>query len=184
MDRQEIKDINQEIVQKVYDKYSIEYPKNIKLVKKGKFFLTVNENKPLKECFLRFYVNENIDVYIRFYNMHKNEYKNFTIFTYSLNDIKDIDLHKKQFESYLDYMVYAALNTSYCPEPHAFMKPINYSKELDGFSYEAWENRMLEEITLNTKSFQDWYDRCIYNCPKEFQCIDHDKFLKFIIYIF
>ena len=178
--KSDIKKINEKIVQETYEKYHIKGNKLV-LQKKDKIYLTAKIDEHCLSCFMRFYIDENINICIRIDKLNMNEEKQYSIFTYDENTIYDLDLYENQLRIYLDYMVYSFFKITVCPEHRMFITPINYDKSLDGNFFVSWENRMLKEIILCDNSATEWIDRCVINSPKEFQTSNKEELYEFIL---
>lgn len=155
--KKQIKKINKDEIQKIFNKYISIYKGRITLEKNKKYVLTIKKF----EVFFRLYIDENIQVYIRTNTLNSHESINYNFVNFDELQIDNINDYKKTVRLFFKNILKEVVNTLYCPEHHKEMIPDNVTKEeTDRGWYNIYEQRLLTELSYNKpKEFMEWINK-------------------------
>lgn len=155
--KKQIKKINKDEIEKIFNKYISIYKGKITLEKNKKYVLTIKKF----EVFFRLYIDENIQVYIRTNTLNSHETINYNFVNFDELQIDNINDYKKTVRLFFKNILKEVVNTLYCPEHHKEMIPDNVTKEeTDRGWYNIYEQRLLTELSYNKpKEFMEWINK-------------------------
>lgn len=155
--KKQIKKINKDEIEKIFNKYISIYKGKITLEKNKKYVLTIKKF----EVFFRLYIDENIQVYIRTNTLNSHETINYNFVNFDELQIDNINDYKKIVRLFFKNILKEVVNTLYCPEHHKEMIPDNVTKEeTDRGWYNIYEQRLLTELSYNKpKEFIEWINK-------------------------
>lgn len=155
--KKQIKKINKDEIEKIFNKYISIYKGKITLEKNKKYVLTIKKF----EVFFRLYIDENIQVYIRTNTLNSHETINYNFVNFDELQIDNINDYKKTVRLFFKNILKEVVNTLYCPEHHKEMIPDNVTKEeTDRGWYNIYEQRLLTELSYNKpKEFIEWINK-------------------------
>lgn len=155
--KEKIKEINKEELATMYNDLKNKNIKQIRLDKSSKYIFTIKKF----EVFLRLYVDENIQVFIRTNTINSRESINYNFVDIDTIKVENFDEYRNIIIAFYKNIIKEALNTFFCVENHNEMTPTNATpEEIEKGWCTVYEQRLLTVLNYNDMdNFKRWLEK-------------------------
>lgn len=155
--KEKIKQINKDELLSIYNDLKSKNIKEIQLDRNNKYIFTLKKF----EVFLRLYVDENIQVYIRTNTINSRERINYTFVDIDTITEENLDKYRNNIIAFYKNIIKEAINTFFCVEHHNEMTPTNAtSEEIKKSWCTVYEQRLLTILNYNNMDdFEKWLEK-------------------------